>query len=44
MADMMFDNREDCLVQINLLLNKADVVELNKFLRILVKHFWPKCI
>lgn len=44
MADMMFDTREACMEQINLLLNKADLFELNSFLRVLVKHFWPKCV
>lgn len=43
MADMMFDSREQYTEQINLLLNKADMWELDKFLRVLVKHFWPGC-
>lgn len=42
MADMMFESREEYVEQINLLLNRADLFELDKFLRIMVKHFWPR--
>lgn len=42
MADMMFDNREAYVNMINELLKKADLFELDKFLNMMVKHFWPK--
>ena len=43
MANMMFDNREAYINMITELLNKADLFELDKFLRIMTKHFWPHC-
>ena len=42
MAEMMFNSREEYTKQISILLNKADLFELDKFLRVLVKHFYPK--
>ena len=42
MADMMFDIREEYMEQIALLLKRADLFELDRFLRIMVKHFWPR--
>ncbi len=42
MAEMMFDNREAYINMITELLNKADLFDLDKFLKIMVKHYWPK--
>ncbi len=41
MAEMMFDNREAYINMITELLNKANLIELDKFLRVMVKHYWP---
>lgn len=42
MAEMMYTSREEYVEQINLLLNRADLIELDKFLKVMVKHFWPR--
>ena len=44
MGYMWYDDKESYIKQIDLLLEKADIFELNKFLTILYKHFWPGCI
>lgn len=43
MPEMMFDNREAYINMITELLNKANLFELDKFLNVMIKHFWPKC-
>ncbi len=42
MREMMFDNREAYINMINELLKRADLIELDKFLSVMVKHYWPK--
>lgn len=42
MANMFFDTEEAYIFNINELLKKCDICELDKFFGILVKHFWPK--
>lgn len=44
MANMLFTDRESYMKQIGILLDKADLFELDKFLRVMIKHFWPGCI
>lgn len=40
--EMWFDNREEYLEQINILLKRSDLFELDRFLKMMTKHFFPE--
>lgn len=41
MANMTFDNEEAYIFNINELLKRCDIFELDKVFGLLVNHFWP---